>query len=278
MRLALQQVYLNGETNELIKNRFSIMVNYEKHMYELETLGFTIVENVYSQPLINDLKKQLDIALADDLKMFASHEGKKPDLVVDLSIHNPLFIKSLDNDIVLELCSRMLGANCTLYSFTSTILKPIIKSAVHNMHVDTNKYIKGYVTGLVMTVALDDFTEENGATYYLAGSQNSPITPSEETFVKYAQSTARKAGDVLFFNPRVFHRAGNNNSDKVRYGMTFYATPSFFKQRFDFPRMIPKDSLTGQSDRLLTFLGFNSRVPDSLENYYLPAEKRTYKA
>lgn len=254
------------------------MVNYEKHIYEIETLGFTIIENVYSQSLIKELKQQLDVALMDDMKMFSSNKSKNPDLVVDLSIHHPIFIQSLDNEIVLALCAKVLGENCTLYSFTSTILKPKIKNAVHNLHVDTNKYIPGYLTGLVMTVALDDFTEENGATYYLPGSQHSEALPTEETFIKHSQTTARKAGDVLFFNPRVYHRAGNNNSDKIRYGITFYATRSFFKPRFDFPRMIPKESLVGLSDRLITFLGFNSCVPDSLDNYYLPAEKRTYKA
>jgi ectoine hydroxylase-related dioxygenase (phytanoyl-CoA dioxygenase family) len=253
------------------------MVDFDKHVYELETLGFSIVENVFTPSMIQALKENLDVALEKDQKMFQDTPGKNPDLVVDLSIHDPIFLKCLDNDIMLEMFSRMLGGN-TLYSYTSTILKPAKISAVHNMHVDTNKFIDNYPTGIVMTMALDDFTNDNGATLYLAGSHHSVLTPSEETFIKYSQSTARKAGDALFFNPRVFHRASNNNTDKIRYGLTIYATRSFFKPRFDFQRMIPKESLTGLSQRVIDFLGFNSRVPESMHEFYKPADQRYYKA
>ena len=251
------------------------MVNYEKHIYELETLGYSIVENVFDNSLLHKLKESLKKALEKDQEMFAGKGSKRPELAVDLSIHDPVFIKALDNDIIYELCSRVLG-NPILYSYTSTILKPREYSLVHNIHIDANnKFIANYISGLVMTIPLEDFTEENGATLYLPGSQNLEQQPSEETFSKYAVSTARSAGDILFFNPRVYHRAAHNNTDKIRYGLTAYATRSFFKQRFDFPRMIPKENLEGLSVRLLSFLGFNSQPPDSVEKYYLSSKKTT---
>lgn len=253
------------------------MKNYSKNIYEIETLGFTIVENVFNSKEVSDLRSHLKTALEDDIKRFSGVSRKNPDLVVDLTIHHPIFLKALDNDIIQNFLSQLLDEGSILYSYTSTILRPVVASAVHNMHVDTNKFIPNYITGIVMTIPLEDFTNENGATLYLPGSQNLSTVPSEETFSKYALSTERKAGDVLFFNPRVFHRAGNNNTSQIRYGLTAYATRSFFKQRFDFPRMIPKESLNGLSDRLINFLGYNARVPESLEQYYLPAEERLYK-
>jgi ectoine hydroxylase-related dioxygenase (phytanoyl-CoA dioxygenase family) len=253
------------------------MINYDKHIYELETLGYTIVENVFSPTVVNDLKEHLKIALEEDEKMFSSQAAKNPDLIVDMSIHHPVFLQSLDNDKMMEIFSRILGSNCILYSYTSTILKPKKKSGVHNMHIDTNKFIPNYITGVVMTMPLDDFTNENGATLYLPGSHNSSTVPSEETFSKYSQSTARKAGDALFFNPRVFHRAADNNTDKIRYGLTIYATRNFFKPRFNFQRMIPKETLPLLSERVTNFLGFNARIPESMEEFYLPADKRIYK-
>lgn len=253
------------------------MINYERHIQEINTLGYSIIEGVFDSATVTDLKKHLKVALENDLKMFGDKKGKKPELAVDLTIHNPVFIEALDNDIIQEMCNRLLGNSPILYSYTSTILKPNVQSGVHGLHIDSNKFIPGYLTGLVMTVALDDFTEENGATLYMPGSHQLENPPSEEAFVKHAQSTTRKAGDVLFFNPRVWHRAGQNKSNEIRYGLTMYATRNFFKQRFDFPRMIPKENLQGLSPRLISFLGFNSRVPDSVNTYYLPPEERTYK-
>lgn len=250
------------------------MANLKRHLYEFETLGYTIIENVFGTVEVGELKRHLVTALEDDLKRFSGKEGKKPDLAIDLTIHNPIFIKALGNKIMLDFFSSILEKNCVLYSYTSTILRPGVTSGVHSMHVDTNKFIPDYVTGVVMTLALDDFTNENGATLYLPGSHHSTTIPAEETFVKYAQSTARKSGDALFFNPRVYHRAANNKSDKIRYGLTIYATRAFIKPRFDFPRMIPKESLNGLSKELKNFLGFSAQVPESVEQFYLPPEKR----
>jgi len=254
------------------------MENFDIHIYELQTLGFTIVRNVIDAKTITTLKSKLDTALAEDEKMFSGKEGKNPDLAVDLTIHDPYFIKILDNDIILEMYYRLLDKSCILYSYTSTILKPkVMKTAVQSIHVDTFKFIPGYITGIVMTLALDDFTAENGATLYLPGSHNLEAQPGEETFSKYSLSTARAAGDALFFNPRVWHRAANNNTDKIRYGLTVYATRSFMKQRFDFPEMIPEESLNGLSERLINFLGYNSVPPKSVDQYYSPKKKLPLK-
>src|ERR1041385_1920034 len=166
------------------------MEDFDIHIYELLILGFTIVRNVIDAKTITALKSKLDAALAKDEKMFSGKEGKNPDLAVDLTIHDPYFIKILDNDNILKMFYRMLDKNCILYSYTSTILKPkVVKTAVQNMHVDTFKFIPAYVTGIVMTLALDDFTAENGATLYLPGSHNLEAQPGEETFSKYALST-----------------------------------------------------------------------------------------
>jgi len=253
------------------------MTDDNRHLYELATLGFTIVKGVFDAPTVAELRAQLQVALLNDQKWFADKAGKKADLVVDLTIHHPAFLQALDNEIMQHLFSQVFGDTYILYSYTSTILQPGTVSAVHTIHVDTNKFIPGYVTGLVMTVALDDFTDENGATLYLPGSHNCLNAPSAETFAQYAVSTARSCGDALFFNPRVFHRAGENNSDRMRYGLTIYATRAFMKPRFDFPRMIPQESLANVSERVRRFLGFHARVPESLEQYYLPPEQRMYK-
>mgnify|MGYP000048772132 CR=1 FL=1 len=78
----------------------------------------------------------------------------------------------LDKDVIHQLLSHFLGEGCTLYSYTSTILRPHVDSYVHKMHVDTYKFIPNYITGILLTIPLEDFTKENGATLYLPGSQS----------------------------------------------------------------------------------------------------------
>jgi ectoine hydroxylase-related dioxygenase (phytanoyl-CoA dioxygenase family) len=48
------------------------------------------------------------------------------------------------------------------------------------------------------------------------------------------------------------------------------------KQRIDLPRALAGCDLAGASERALQKLGFRSRVPASLDEYYAPPERRTY--
>jgi ectoine hydroxylase-related dioxygenase (phytanoyl-CoA dioxygenase family) len=252
-------------------------VDFKKHLYELNTLGFTIVKNMIDPSKVDEIKKLIDVSLEIDQEKFGHFEGKNNNLIVDLVSTNKKFVELLDNDIYFKMCEEVLGADSILYSFTSTILKSKSTDVVQNMHIDSYKFIPNYHIGLICTIALDDFTDENGGTLYLPGSQNLYEMPTAETFDKYSITTARNVGDVLFFNPRVWHKAGYNNSDKTRYAITAYATRSFVKQRFDFPKMLDNQYLEGLSPRIVNLLGFNACPPDSVEKYYLPIDERPFK-
>ena len=60
--------------------------------------------------------------------------------------------------------------------------------------------------------------------------------------------------------------------------MTINACRSFMRQRFDYPRLVPEALVNELGPVGRRFLGFNVRVPSSLEEYYVPEDRRLYKA
>jgi hypothetical protein len=50
------------------------------------------------------------------------------------------------------------------------------------------------------------------------------------------------------------------------------------RQRFDYPRLVGEEALAQIGETGRRFLGFNVRMPSSLEDYYLPESERLYKA
>jgi hypothetical protein len=50
------------------------------------------------------------------------------------------------------------------------------------------------------------------------------------------------------------------------------------RQRFDYPRLIGDELGDTLSPTLRRILGFDVRVPTSLDEYYLPEDQRLYKA
>jgi ectoine hydroxylase-related dioxygenase (phytanoyl-CoA dioxygenase family) len=50
------------------------------------------------------------------------------------------------------------------------------------------------------------------------------------------------------------------------------------RQRFDYPRLVPPEAIAALGPVGRRFLGFDVRMPVSLEEYYVPPEHRLYKA
>jgi ectoine hydroxylase-related dioxygenase (phytanoyl-CoA dioxygenase family) len=70
------------------------------------------------------------------------------------------------------------------------------------------------------TILLDDFTEENGATAYLPGSQKTLNYPDDDaTFYASASRQTGRAGDCIVFNGMVWHCAMPNRSGDDRTGV-----------------------------------------------------------
>ena len=124
---------------------------------------------------------------------------------------------------------------------------------------------------------LDDFTIENGGTYLLPKSHLEERKPSDEEFFKNAIQAVGIKGDILIFNANVWHASAPNTTQSDRRAIPFTVSKSFMKQLLDYPRALGYNKMDSYSTKLQQFLGYHSRVPASLEEWYQPEDKRFYK-
>jgi ectoine hydroxylase-related dioxygenase (phytanoyl-CoA dioxygenase family) len=254
------------------------MTDLKNHFLEIEEVGYTTVKQIISPQEVTALKDTLISSIDKDNELHHGKPNKIDDYVVDLPNYGNVFLNLLDNDIIHNVFSHFLGDTCIVHSYVSGILKPGETNFYsQRIHIDEPRIIPNYHLGLLMALALDDFTEENGATWNIPASQTMTKLPSEEYFDEHAVQATRKAGDALFWNPRVVHRAGHNTTDKTRHMISLHASRSFVKQRLDYPRLIQSQLIEQSSDRVKGFLGFNVRVPSNMDEYYVPTEQRLYK-
>jgi ectoine hydroxylase-related dioxygenase (phytanoyl-CoA dioxygenase family) len=52
---------------------------------------------------------------------------------------------------------------------------------------------------------------------------------------------------------------------------------SFIKQLMDYPRYLGYDKINEFDEEILSLLGYNSRVPSNLNEWYQPEHNRFYK-
>lgn len=119
-----------------------------------------------------------------------------------------------------------------------------------------------------VTVALDHFTLESGATAYLPGSQKNMRYPTSEDHQDFYANCARMTGvpgDVVIFYGAAWHCAMPNNADHDRNAVLINYIPKFVKPLEDMPGALPQAFLDAASPQMRQLLGFNYKYPEILD-------------
>ncbi len=246
---------------------------------ELRDHGFTVVPNVLPVADVPDLRARLETCIEEDRRAW---QGKDhPD---SWMVHNPMirgmpFARVLENEVMHAYLSAVLNDTCILYGYVTSSMPPKGANYSSRIHNDSPRLIPGYPTNIGVILPLDDFTAENGATYFLPGSQtrSDADAPTEDEFFANAVRVYPRAGDAVFFNARTFHFGGKNETERARHALTLNVCRSYMRTRFDYPRMVPKEVVDQLGEVGRRFLGFNVRMPISMAEYYVPESERLYK-
>lgn len=239
--------------------------------------GYAVLPNAISKDLASDLRTRL----AEIVQTQRINQTPKT-ASDDYMVHNPMFLDPefmalLEHPSLVEVFDTFLSETSIIYACTTSSMPAGSSNYSGRIHVDSPRIIPGYFSKIGIILALDDFTIENGATFILPRSQNTEVAPDTEYFFKKAERLILSAGDFAILDPRVWHCGGNNQSTRDRHAFTISGCRSFMRQRFDYPRFMDEKSVSELSPTLRRLLGFNVRVPTSLEEYYMSGDDRLYK-
>lgn len=254
------------------------MIPNSSKLAEIQERGFAVVPRIISRDDVARLKPLLQQCIQEDLEKWKGTPYQDKWMVMALMSRHVEFARLMENTLLQQYLGALLGEMCIVYAYTSSSMPPNDGNYSCRVHVDCPRIIPGYTTNVGVIVALDDFTAENGATYFLPGSHTRALAPSRDEFMQFAERAYPEAGDAVFFNARTWHMGGTNRTDRPRHSVTINACRSYMRQQLDFPRLVPAEIVEQLTDVGRRFLGFNVRVPASLEEYYVPEEQRLYKA
>jgi hypothetical protein len=112
---------------------------------------------------------------------------------------------------------------------------------------------------------LDEFTQQNGATFVLPASHKSEAFSSSNFVEKNAIQIVAPAGSFLILDCMLFHCGGFNRTQLPRRAINHVYTIPFFKQQINLPRnMVESSNLVHRS---LDILGFNYLEPQTIAEY-----------
>ena len=257
----------------------TVKTDAEKILEELDIRGFSVRENVLSSAQIKKFRDAVDEAWK---KQIADHGEKKLRELGEwgqaraLLLFDPSFSELILHKEVTEITRACVGESAILHCMNGSISFPGEEYAQSRWHRDFEKDLR---TDKILSVnalwVLDDFEEKSGATVVVPHSHKLSYIPSDGYLAKHAVTLLAKAGSLVFFDSRLYHRAGRNNSESARRALNFQYTRPFLKQQMDFPALfkgrVERETPLGRA------LGMWSVPPKDLEEFRAGPEKRSYK-
>ena len=216
------------------------MLDLTKFKKEIEGQGYSIVQNALSTDFITKAKIELEKAIELENKYHRESNHKDYGMVMLCSLYHKIFCELFDFKTVTSPFESILGEGCIVYAYTSSSMPPKGSNFSKRIHVDSPRIIPNYITNMGATILLDDFTEENGATWFLPNSQTLKNKPDENEFYDDAKRLIEKAGSIWFFNARLWHAGGINKTKKWRHALTLNLVRPWMKQRINIPKSMEK--------------------------------------
>ena len=257
------------------------MTNIES--LDLKVKGYTILRNRVPKEWLDILSNAIDNSFIQhrDIQLKNNNDIKTDGVALHVLLSDPIFLDFLkylqQSGVIQELQDEYFYSKCILNSFSALNNLPNQPNFSAVVHRDLRFYSGDFPVMINCLVMVDDFTIENGGTYLLTGSHLEERKPSDDEFFNNAIQATGKRGDILLFNANVWHSSAPNTTQDNRRAIPITISKSFMKQLLDYPRAIGYNKIDDFDYEFQQLLGYHSRVPASLEEWYQPEDKRFYK-
>jgi ectoine hydroxylase-related dioxygenase (phytanoyl-CoA dioxygenase family) len=222
----------------------------------LDRDGFAVVERYLPPDDVAAKREDLARVLSNIPTGRNDFEGFSTQRIYALFAKTRTFDAQAIDPLVLGALEHVLGSGFQLSAPVGISIGPGEKAQV--LHRDDGVYpiARPHREVVVNTMwALDDFTEQNGATVVVPGSHRwideRPDGGSETL------RAVMPAGSVMFFVGGVFHGGGANATDRARLGVILEYCAGWVRPQENHVLGVPKDIIRGLPERLQELLGYN---------------------
>lgn len=232
----------------------------ESFYTDLQRDGFVIIPNVAPVDQLEQIKTEmLGLLEYDGRNEFEGFKTRRLYSVIEKSLAcNPL----VDHPTVLALLDKILRPNYLLSQLQAiNVLPGEIRQPLH--HDDGfYPFPRPRAAFSAATIwAIDDFTEDNGATRVIPGSHRWGDKPPADIDPDELVPAVMPAGSVVFFLGTLWHCAGPNNTDESRMAVTAQYCEPWARQQENYSLSISRERAKLCSDAIQGMLGYSMLFP-----------------
>ena len=254
---------------------------FEKNLELLNRNGYFLVESIFSEEELDKIRLKMDVIWKKQLEKYGGDflnkigdYGQIRAMMVDA----PYFFDLIIHPAILKYVTLTVGETAILHLQNGIVLHPGYKHNQAKYHKDFPKdFLANKILSFNAFIVVDDFNEISGGTWIIPGSHRFVEMPSQTYIEKNQMQIKAKAGSILFFDSMLWHRGGDNLSNRIRRGINQQYTRPFIKQQLDYPVLF--NGKVDKESKLAQILGFWSIPPKDVDEYRVSDPSlRTYRA
>ena len=245
---------------------------------EFDRSGYLIFERVLAPERVAEIRAALAPHLARDLLGRNDFEGTKTNRVYALLAKSPVFAELAIHPLAMAFAEAELGDSCLLSAMLAINLHP--GETVQPWHFDDNSAKVPRprpALGISAFWAIDDTTEQNGATEIIPGSHlwdgeviQGAAAPSD--FVRKGGDRAAgdradavklvmPSGSLAITKGTLWHRGGANRSDRPRLIITPQYCAGWIRQLENMALAVPAEIAENLPERARELIGYSIHPP-----------------
>lgn len=259
----------------------------ERDLAAIRGSGFALLPNLLAPGLVAEMREILRPHLRREYLGRNNFEGHETERVYSLVAVHEVFEDLVEHPRILAICDRLLEPNYLLTASQAIQIHP--GETPQPFHTDDAFYRiprPRHAVSVSTIWAIDDFTEENGATQIVPeshgwgdpeileqlkgidfttrpGGQPHLATddPLEGKIRDRVRDVTMPSGSVIVFLGTLLHRGGENRSTRPRLALSNQYCEPWARPQENYFLSIPKDRARKMSERVQALLGYSVHPP-----------------
>jgi len=206
----------------------------------IRLVGYTTVDGGFTAAEVAEFGERLDAALVRQREEFGVE--RLASIGDEWTVRCPLadddvFLRLAAHPGVLAICRHLLGEYVVLMQQNGVINPP--RQAHHQAAYHRDLPYQHFTSSRPLAVSaifcIDPFRTETGATTVLPATHHVEAFPDETVAGDVCTSVEADAGSFIVFDSMLFHRAGDNQSDRPRRAVNHVFTIPLIAQQISLP-------------------------------------------
>ena len=244
--------------------RYQNLDNVDQVVGSLQRTGAVIIENLLPEKLVDTLNADLRSEFDREGHLYQNEfNGHNTLRVGGVTKYSDSFASFLMHPAAITLADKVLKPHCEVYQVGSTTAIEILPGEdAQVLHRDDAIYpmdLLDFEAQISVLWALDDFTEENGATHVLL-KEKGISCPEIATLDDTHQAVMPKGSAVVYLGSTI-HGGGANHTDAPRKALVNTYCLGWLRQEENQYLTLTREDVGAQPESVRRMLGFQAHGP-----------------